>query len=154
MVPINFSILAKIWQLLRETFREWQQDKTSRLAAALAYYTVFSIAPLLILAIAIAGSVFGQAAAKEQIVSQLRNEIGSEGAKAVVAALNNASQPELSGIASLISIGILLIGASGVFAELQDALNIVWKVQPQTRQGFWLIVGKRLFSFLMVLAIG
>jgi membrane protein len=154
MVPINFNIFTKIWQLLTETFREWQQDKASRLAAALAYYTVFSIAPLLIIAIAIAGSVFGQAAAKEQIVGQLKDEIGAEGAKAVVAALNNASQPELSGIASLISIGILLIGASGIFAELQDALNTVWKVQPQTRQGFWLVVGKRLSSFLMVLSIG
>jgi membrane protein len=147
-------MFPKIWQLLRETFQEWQQDKASRLAAALAYYTVFSIAPLLILAIAIAGTFFGRAAAQEQIITQLENEIGAEGTKAVVAALNNASQPELSSIASLISIGILLLGASGIFAQLKDALNTVWNVETPTEQGFWTFIGRQLSSFLMVLAIG
>jgi membrane protein len=141
-------------KLLQETLQQWQQDRVSRLAAALAYYTVFSVAPLLVIAVAIAGAVFGQEAAKAEIISQLENLVGSEGASAVVVALNNANQPQVGSIASLISVGVLLIGASGVFAQLQDALNTVWNVQPKPGKGIWGFVSKRLFSFLMVLAIG
>lgn len=146
--------IGKIFKLLKETFQQWQKDKVSLLAAALAYYTVFSIAPLLVIAVAIAGSVFGQDAAKAETITQLENLIGSEGTSAIVVALNNANQPEIGNIASLISVGVLLVGASGVFGQLQDALNTVWNVQPKPGKGVWLFISKRLFSFLMVVAIG
>jgi membrane protein len=146
--------LRTIFQLIRETFQEWQEDKASQLAAALAYYTVFSITPLLIIAIAIAGSIFGQEAARGEIVGQIQGLVGRKGAEVIQVALDNASQPDLSSIASLISVVILLIGASGVFAQLQEALNSIWNVKPKPGTGIWDLIRKRLLSFGMVLAIG
>ena len=146
--------IKTIFKLLKETFQEWQQDKVSRLAAALAYYTVFSITPLLVIAIAIAGAVFGQEAAKGEIVSQINGLVGDQGAKAIEVALANADQPNISGAASLISIAILLLGASGVFAQLQEALNTIWNIKAKPNGGIWEFIRKRLLSFGMVLAIG
>lgn len=146
--------IRKIGRLLQETFKQWQQDKASRLAAALAYYTVFSISPLLVIAIAIAGAFFGQYEAKQQVIDQLGALLGPEAMKPILDALNNISQPRVRGLASLISIGVLFIGASGIFAQLQDALNTVWNVQPQPGQGVWTFIRKRVSSFIMVLVIG
>ncbi|PSB09086.1 ribonuclease BN [Pleurocapsa sp. CCALA 161] len=146
--------LRKIARLFRETFKEWQEDNASRIAAALAYYAVFSISPLLVIAIAIAGTFFGQQTAQTQITQQLTDLVGKDGVQPVLMALNNINQPEIKGVASLISIGVLLLGASGFFAQLQDALNTVWKVKPQPGQGMKIFVRKRISSFLMVLAIG
>lgn len=146
--------LRKISRLFRETFKEWQEDNASRIAAALAYYAVFSISPLLVIAIAIAGTFFGQQTAQDQITEQLTALVGKDGVQPVLMALDNISQPEIRGVASLISVGVLLLGASGFFAQLQDALNTVWKVKPQPGQGIWIFVRKRVSSFLMVLAIG
>lgn len=146
--------LRKIGKLLQETFNEWQEDKASRIAAALAYYTVFSISPLLVIAIAIAGAFFGQDTAQEQITEQLTQLVGEDGVKPILVGLQNISQPEIRGLASWISIGVLLIGASGIFAQLQDALNTVWNVKPQPGQGILPFLRRRVSSFLMVLAIG
>ena len=146
--------IKPIFRLLREAFREWQQDKVSLLAAALAYYTVFSVTPLLVIAIAIAGAVFGEDAAKGEILQQINDLVGEQGAQVIEIALANANQPQLSSTASLISLVILLVGASGVFAQLQEALNTVWDVKPKSNRGIWQFVRKRLLSFSMVLAIG
>ncbi len=146
--------LRKIGRLLQETFKEWQADKAPLIAAALAYYTVFSISPLLVIAIAIAGTIFGDQTAQTKITDQLVALVGQDGVKPILQALNNISQPKIRGFASLISIGVLIIGASGIFAQLQDALNTVWKVKPQPGQGIMPFLRKRLSSFLMVLAIG
>ena len=146
--------LLTILRLFKEAFQQWQKDKVSRLAAALAYYTVFSIAPLLIIAIAIAGAVFGQRAAEGQLISELEGLVGTEASGAIEIALKNASQPGTGSFASLISLGVLLIGASGVFAQLQEALNTVWQVQPKAGRGIWAFIRKRLLSFCMVLSIG
>lgn len=146
--------LRKIVRLLRETFKEWQEDNASRIAAALAYYAVFSISPLLVIAIAIAGTFFGQDAAQAQIAQKITDLVGEDGVQPVLMALNNMNQPKIRGLASLISIGVLLIGASGFFAQLQDALNTVWKVKPQPGQGIWIFIRKRVASFVMVLAMG
>ena len=145
--------LRKIVRLLQETFQEWQEDKASRIAAALAYYTVFSISPLLVIAIAIAGAFFGEQTAQAQITAQLTELVGQDGVKPILLALNNMSQPKIRGIASWISIGVLILGASGIFAQLQDALNTVWNVKPQPGQGILPFIRKRIASFLMVLAI-
>ena len=146
--------LIPILRLFKEAFQQWQKDKVSRLAAALAYYTVFSVAPLLIIAIAIAGAVFGKSAAEGQLMNQLEGLVGNEAIGVIEIALKNASQPGTGSIASLISVGILLMGASGVFAQLQDALNTVWHVQPKPGRGIKVFIRKRLLSFCMVLAIG
>lgn len=147
--------LKTIWRLLKETFDEWNKDKASRLAAALAYYTIFSLAPLLIIVIAIAGAVFGDDAARGQLTGQIQGLVGAEGAEFIESAIQNAGQPgsDTGLVASVISIVVLLFGASGVFAELQDALNTVWEVAPKPEQGFWEIARKRFLSFGMILGI-
>ena len=146
--------LRKIGRLFKETFQEWQEDKASRIAAALAYYTVFSISPLLVVAVAIAGAFFGEQTAQAQITAQLTDLVGEDGVQPILVALNNMSQPRIRGIASLISIGVLLLGASGIFAQLQDALNTVWNVKPEPGRGISIFIRKRIYSFLMVLMIG
>ena len=123
--------LKQIWRLLKETFKEWNEDKASRLAAALSYYTVFSLAPLLIITIAIAGAVFGDDAARGEIVRQIQGLVGKDGAEVIQTALENAQRPDTLNLASIISIGVLLFGASNVFAQIQDALNTIWEVQPK-----------------------
>ena len=146
--------IRSTFKLLKEAFQEWQDDKASLLAAALAYYTVFSITPLLVIAIAIAGTVFGQDTAQGEILEQIKELVGEQGAQAIEVALANADRPQLSSIASIISIIVLLIGASGVFAQLQSALNTVWNVKAKPNGGIWEFIRKRLLSFGMVLAIG
>jgi membrane protein len=146
--------IGSIFKLIKEAFTEWQQDKASLLAAALAYYTVFSITPLLVIAIAIAGAVFGRDAAEGEIVEQINQLVGQQGAQAIETALRNANQPQLGSVASIISIVVLLIGASGVFAQLQEALNTVWNVKTKSDAGIWGFIRKRLLSFGVVLAIG
>ena len=143
-----------IFKFLQEAFKEWQEDKVSLLAAALAYYTVFSITPLLVIAIAIAGAVFGQDTARGEIIEQINNLVGKQGAQVIETGLANANQPQIGSIASIISIVILLIGASGVFAQLQNALNTVWNVKAKPNAGIWEFIRKRLLSFGMVLVIG
>ena len=146
--------LKAVWGLLQETFSEWNKDKASRLAAALAYYTVFSLAPLLLIVIAIAGSVFGEEAARGEIVKQIQGLVGQDGAEFIETAIENASKPTAGTIASIISLIALLFGASGVFAELQDALNTVWEVQLKPERGLLNIIRNRFLSFTMVLGVG
>ncbi len=146
--------IKPIFRLLKEAVREWQQDKVSLLAAALAYYTVFSVTPLLVIAIAIAGAVFGEDAAKGEIIQQINNLVGEQGTQVIEIGLANANQPQLGSLASLISLVILLVGASGVFAQLQEALNTVWDVKLKSGGSLWQFLRKRLLSFGMVLAIG
>jgi len=143
-----------VFDLLREAFGEWQKDNVSILAASLAYYTVFSLTPILIISIAIAGSIFGEETAKGEIMRQFQDLVGSNGAEAIQTALSNADTPKLKNIASIISVVLLLIGASGVFAQLQHALNLVWNVKAKPGKGISQLIRKRLFSFSMVLAIG
>ena len=143
-----------LFSLLKETFQEWQDDKSSRLAAALAYYTVFSLAPLLIIAIAIAGAIFGEEAAQGELVGQMQGLVGDSGAEVIQGAIQNANKPDTGNIASIISIVVLLFGASGVFAQLQDALNTVWEVESDPKLGIWGFIRKRMLSFGAVFGIG
>ena len=139
--------------LIKNTFSEWSEDKASRLAAALAYYTIFSIPPLLIIAIAIAGQVFGQEAAQNQIVAQFSSLIGADSAEALQAMITNAQQPGESIAAAIFGVIILLFGASGVFGQLQDALNTIWEVEPKQGRGILGMIKDRFFSFTMVLGV-
>jgi membrane protein len=146
--------LKVVTSLLKETIAEWNKDKVARLAAALAYYTMFSLAPLLIIVIAIAGSVFGEEAARNQIVSQIEGLVGRDGAEFIQSAIENASQPAEGALASVISVVVLLFGATGLFAELQDALNTVWEVKPKPERGLLNVIRNRFLSFAMILGIG
>ncbi|MHC5609540.1 MAG: YihY/virulence factor BrkB family protein [Nostoc sp.] len=146
--------LQAIWKLLQETFKEWSEDKASRLAAALAYYTIFSIAPLLIIVIAIAGAVFGEEAARGQIVGQIQGLVGPDGAALIQTAIQNANKPKTGAIASIISIAVLVLGATGLFTELQDSLNTIWKVKAKPGGGIINMIRLRFLSFAMVIGIG
>jgi membrane protein len=146
--------LQAIWHLLQETFTEWNQDQASRLAAALAYYTIFSIAPLLIIVIAVAGSVFGEEAARGEIFHQIQSLVGTDGAEFIEIAIKNASQQQTGTIATIISVIVLLLGATGVFAELQTSLNTIWEIKPKPGNGIFNLIRQRFLSFAMVLGIG
>jgi membrane protein len=148
------SVLKKVIGLFKETFEEWTKDKASRLAAALSYYTIFSIAPLLIIIIAVVGAVFGEEAARGAIQAQLQGLVGSDSAKLIQGAINSANQPKQGTFASLISVFVLLFGATGLFTELQDSLNTIWEVQPKPGRAVKTMVRQRFLSFAMILGIG
>jgi membrane protein len=142
-----------VWSIAKQVIMRFFDSNAPRLGAALAYYTIFSMAPLLVVVVGIAGLVFGKAAAEGQIVYQIQTTVGPEGAKAIQALLAATQKPESGVIATLVGLVILFFGASGVFAELRDSLNLLWGVKtPGT--GFRGMVMSRFFSFAMVLAVG
>jgi membrane protein len=141
--------------LLKKTYSEVSDDKVPRLAAALAYYTSFSIAPLLIIVIAIVALVLGHKGATDAIAGQIRDFVGNEGAQAIQSMLKSANKPGQGIISAIIGLITLFIGATGVFGQLQDALNTVWNVPPQeTPSGFWAMIKSRFLSFTMVIGTG
>jgi len=140
-----------LWELLRDAGNEWLEDKAPRLGAALAYYTIFSIAPLLLIVVAVAGFVYGEDAARGELFGQIRGLVGDEGAAALETMLANARQPESNTLATLVGVVMLLVGAAGLFGQLQDAMNTVWEVQAKPGRGVWGFVRDRFLSFTMVL---
>lgn len=146
--------LKDLWSLLKDTAKEWSEDKAPRLAAALSYYTIFSLAPLLVIVIAIAGLAFGQAAAQNRINAQIEGLIGQPGASAIQAMIASASNPRAGIIATVIGVVTLLLGAAGLFGQLQDSLNTIWEIQPKPEKGLGGLIKKRFLSFTMVLGIG
>lgn len=146
---------AQIWPLVKESVLSWSRDSASSMGAALAYYTVFSIAPLLLIVVSIAGLVFGEEAARGEILAQLRGLLGEEGAAAVQGLLESTSERVRPGWAAVGSVAVLLIGATTVFAELQRALDLVWRApEPPAQQGLWRFLRARLLSFGLILAFG
>ncbi len=147
--------IKTIVKLVKQSVSAWIDDYAASMGAALAYYTVFSIAPLLIIVIAVAGLVFGQEAVHGEIAAQLSGLIGKEGAEAVQSLIASASEPSKGAIATAISVVILLIGATTVFGELQNALDRIWRVPaPPETSGIWQLLSTRLSSFGMVLGLG
>lgn len=144
--------------LVKETFREWRDDNATKLAAALAYYTTFSLAPLLVLVIAIAGLLGGREAAQNQTMAQVEDLIGVEGREFVQGMLESASRPSTGITATIIGVITLLFGALGVFGELQNSLNTIWEVKPlpakSLGEGIQRFITGRLLSFTVVLGIG
>jgi len=141
--------------LLKETFASWREDKAPRLAAALAYYTVFSIAPLVIITIAVAGFFLGPEAASGQIQREIQHTLGPQSASAINDIVENAARNKGHGVvATVIGIAALLLGAAGVFGQLKDALNTVWGVEPNPERGFKGAVIDNFLSMSMVLGIG
>jgi len=139
--------------LLKESFSEWQRDKASRLAAALAYYTAFSIAPLLLLIISIAGIFLGDEAARGTIFYQLEGLLGPEAAGFFQSAIAHSREPGASSVSAIIGIATLIWSAGNVFGQLQDALNTIWEVQPAP-SGIVGTVKRRIVPLTMVLGVG
>jgi membrane protein len=146
--------LKGFWGLLKETVQDWSEDKASRLAAALAYFTIFSLAPLLVIVIAIAGLVFGREAAQNQLMGQIQGLVGQQGAGMIQTMVQSTSKPSTSIIATIIGLITLLLGASGVFGALQDALNTIWEVAPNPKAGMMVVLRNRFASFGMILVVG
>jgi membrane protein len=148
---------AATWaSVLKETASEWWNDKAPRLGAALAYYTVLSLAPLLVLVTPVVGWIFGPERARAQVMTQVGQLLGREAAIAVDALIAAGGWSNPSRAATALSVGVLLFAASGVFAELQDAMDTIWEVTPKpgSRAALLSLLRQRFLSFAMVLGIG
>lgn len=139
--------------IVRQAFADWRRDNAGRLGAALSYYTLFSLAPLLVVAIAVAGFFFGREAAQGQIVAELQGLVGEAGARAVQDMIQNSRQPAAGLVATIVGLLTLLLGATGAFTELKSALNVVWDVKDEGG-GLMALLRGRLWAFAMVLAVG
>jgi membrane protein len=142
-----------VWGLLKETANAWDEDNVARLAASLAYYTLLSIAPLIILAVAVTGLAFGEEAARQHISGELSSVVGGGAAVAIQSIAQNARTPGTGVVSIIVGLVVLLFGASGVFGELQSALNTVWGVAPKPGRGIWGLVKDRFFSFTLVVGV-
>ena len=142
-----------IWPLIKLSVVSWRQDHASSMGGALAYYTLFSIAPVLIIVIAVAGFFFGEEAARGEIVTQLRGLLGDDGATAIQGLLESASEPEEGLFATISSLALLLLGATTVFAELQSDLDRIWRAEAKPISGLWSFLRARLLSFGLVLVL-
>jgi membrane protein len=139
--------------LIKESISRWSEDRAPSMGAALSYYTVFSLAPLLLIVIGIAGLVFGEEAARGAIIEQLQGLLGDESARAVNELVDNAGKTQTGIVATIVGVVTLLFGASGVFVELQDDLDRIWKAPPRVGAGIINFIRARLLTFGMVLAI-
>ena len=149
------GFVAKQWHLMKEAFQAWSDDYAASMGAALSYYTVFSLAPLLIIVIAVAGMIFGQDAAQGEILGQLRSVMGDEGAVAVEGMLKAARHTGKSVVATIIGAVMLLLGATAVFGELQSALDRIWQTPaPKKESGILHLLRTRVLSFGLVLGLG
>jgi membrane protein len=140
--------------ILQRTFSAWNDHDASTISAALAFYSILSLAPLILLVTPLIALVFGHSAAQDQIVAQVRNTIGPAGAEAIRGLLEQPQKPSTGILASVIGIITLLFGASGVFAELRAALNTIWDVKPVTGAGLAGLIEERFATFGMVLGVG
>jgi membrane protein len=144
-----------LWKFLRDIATQWFEDEPFQLAAALSYYTLFSLAPILIIAIALAGFFFDREAATNQIVQTFQGFVGQESAKAVQEMIRNASsKPKTGMISTVVGIVVLVFGAGGVVGQLQSSLNRIWGVTTKPGRGIWDFVRERFVSFAMVLGVG
>ena len=148
------SFLETVGRLLRQAAAAWFVDNAPRLGAALAFYTLFSLAPVLIVAVSVSGLVFGATAAREEVIRQFQGLMGVQGATAIETIIQSTNRPALGAFATTLSLLAILLGASGAFNELQDALNLIWKVDSSTKS-FWTITSRQRFLSLgLVVATG
>jgi membrane protein len=144
-----------VWQFSKDVVYQWVEDQPFQLASSLSYYTLFSLAPLLIIAISVAGLAFGREAAQNQIVETIQGIVGQESAQTIQGMIQRASNKPATGIVStVLGIVALLFGAGGVVGQLQTSLNTIWGVAPKPGQGVWGFIRQRFISFALVLAIG
>src|SRR5687768_6233456 len=147
--------IRKVWTLVKASFSSWLDDYAPSMGAALAYYTVFSIAPLLLIVISTAGLVFGEEAVRGAIFGQLRGLMGDQGAAAVEGLLSSVSEPEEGVAGTVIGTVLLLIGATTVFGELQNAFDRIWRAPGKDKkEGILGLIRSRLLSFGIILGIG
>lgn len=146
--------IAHAFELIKRSAIAWLDDGCPRLGAALAFYTIFSLAPVLIIGISVASFAFGRDAVQGHVVAQIQHLVGREAAFTIQSMIENAHRSQSGGLATVIGITTLLVGATAVFGELQDAFNLIWRSKPRMRS-FWLsMIISRLLSFSLVIALG
>jgi len=146
---------AAWWALVKDVATSWSNDYVPSMGAALAYYTVFSLAPLLLIVVSVSGLIFGEDAARGEIQAQLQDLMGERGAGAVQSLLASVREPAEGLTATAVGLVLLLIGATTVFAELQNALDRIWRLQGRTRKSGWMtLVRARLLAFGMIITLG
>lgn len=148
--------MAVQWRVLKRAAIKWWSDNALRLSASLSYYTLFSLAPMLIIVIAVAGMIFGQEAVEGRLMDEIQGLVGMESALAIQSMVQHARQPQTNTTATIISLVAMVVLSTGVFVELQDALNLIWRITPPQTSGsaFWRFLKGRVFSFCLVLGIG
>jgi membrane protein len=146
--------LRPVWDLLSETYKEWRKDNAQTLGAALAFYTTFSLAPLLIIVIAIFGVILGKETVQVEILRRAQELIGAQGAAAVKMMIGAAYRPGTGLPATIIGILVILVGSTSALVMLTHSLNIIWGARPNSRAAVWTLVKERLLSFAMILVIG
>lgn len=142
------------WTVMKQAASDWSSHKDARQGAALAYYSVFSLGPIIVIAVAVAGLLFGHDAATAQVMSSIKDMLGDNGAKAVEAMLAGANRPTKGLVASILGLGALLFAAIGVVVQLKDALNVVWEVEQSKESGLWHFARNYVLSFAAVLSLG
>ncbi len=153
MTPTNLP--AAWWGLIKQVATSWLDDYVPSMGAALAFYTMFSLAPLLLIVVSVAGLVFGEDAARHEIQAQLQDLMGERGAGAVQGLLASVREPAQGLTATAVGLVLLLVGSTSVFAELQNSLDRIWRVPGRLRKNGWLtLVRARLMAFSMILAVG
>jgi membrane protein len=150
----RLGLISTLAGLLRRAGKAWIADNAPRLGAALAFYTLFSLAPVLIVTVSIAGVAFGHRAAQQEIVRQFQGLIGTQGATAIETIIQSTNRPALGVFATSFGLLAIFIGACGAFNELQDALDLIWKVDNKTKSFWTEMIKQRLLSFGLVLASG
>src|SRR5438105_1335096 len=143
-----------LWSMLKRTGEQWLAHKSPKAGASLAYYSIFSIGPLIVVVISVASLVFQRQGVQDEVTSAIRGLVGSKGAEAVATMLAGAGRPSEGLIAALIGVSTLLFAAVGVVVQLKEALNVVWDARPPTRSGLWAFVREYILSFAAVLALG
>lgn len=146
--------LKNLAALLKSSFADWNADNAPRLGAALAFYTILSISPLVILVVAIVSLVFDRSSAQEHLLSQVQSLVGPEGRSAVQTMLASGQKASTGIFATAVGVLTLIFGASGVFGELRSALNAIWDAKPKESSGLWGMLRERVFSFGMVMSVG
>jgi membrane protein len=148
-------VLGSAWRVVRDAATSWVDDYAASMGAALAFYTLFSIAPLLLIVISVAGIVFGESAARGEIMAQISGLVGHDSARTIESMLEGLNRPGAGLLGTLVGLGALLIGATTVFAELQDAMDRIWRAPARpTGGGLWRLLRARLLSLGLVLGIG
>lgn len=143
-----------LWNVLKQSFSGFADDKVMKLSASLAYYTVFSLGPLLIVIIYLCSLFFGREAIEGTIYGQIESFVGSDTAKQIQDIIKNASIGDKGNVAAIIGVITLLIGATGVFAEIQDSINSIWGIKPKPKKGWLKLLINRLLSFSVIVSLG
>jgi membrane protein len=143
--------MSDVGPFIKAVIAKWRKDRVPQLSAALAYYTVFSLAPLIVILIAISGIVLDKASVQTFVLAWVADALGEKGAIAIQGVIAGITRPASGIIATIVSLGTLIFGSSRVFAQLREALDTIWEVEPQTKKGLVKSVKNRFFSFMIVI---